>query len=82
MGLTLGVDITAEGIETQQQLDRVRERGCTHAQGYFFSRPVPALAVLPVVSRIEDQVHFDSRGEALPQSATLAITRWSTGRKP
>ncbi len=42
LGSTLGMATTAEGIETEQQLDRVRERGCTEAQGYLFSRPVPA----------------------------------------
>jgi predicted signal transduction protein with EAL and GGDEF domain len=37
----LGMTTTAEGVETQQQLDRVRELGCTDVQGYFYSRPVP-----------------------------------------
>jgi diguanylate cyclase (GGDEF)-like protein len=31
----------AEGIETPQQLDRLRELGCDHAQGYLFARPAP-----------------------------------------
>jgi EAL domain-containing protein (putative c-di-GMP-specific phosphodiesterase class I) len=34
--------ITAEGIETEDQLRRVRAQGCTEAQGYLFSRPMPA----------------------------------------
>ncbi|WP_396651357.1 putative bifunctional diguanylate cyclase/phosphodiesterase [Mesorhizobium sp. IMUNJ 23232] len=55
LGLTLGVDITAEGVETAQQLARIREKGCTQAQGYLFSGPVPPLAVLPVVSKIQDR---------------------------
>ena len=42
LGSTLGMATTAEGIETEQQLDSVRQRGCTEAQGYLFSRPVPA----------------------------------------
>jgi len=32
----------AEGIETPEQRDRLREMGCTLGQGYLFSRPVPA----------------------------------------
>ncbi len=32
----------AEGIETPEQLAFLRQRGCTHAQGFFFSGPVPA----------------------------------------
>jgi len=36
----LGISVTAEGIETAQQLDHVKELGCNTGQGYFFSRPV------------------------------------------
>lgn len=39
---SLGMVVTAEGIETQEQLDRVRAGGCTEAQGYFFCPPVRA----------------------------------------
>jgi len=43
LGLTagLGSSVVAEGIETQGQLDRLREMGCRHGQGYLLSRPVP-----------------------------------------
>jgi EAL domain-containing protein (putative c-di-GMP-specific phosphodiesterase class I) len=39
---TLGVIAIAEGIETEAQLEKLREMGCDHAQGYLFGRPVPA----------------------------------------
>jgi EAL domain-containing protein (putative c-di-GMP-specific phosphodiesterase class I) len=42
MGLNLNLQVIAEGIETSQELDLVRELGCTHGQGYLYSRPVPA----------------------------------------
>ncbi len=42
LGLALGMETTAEGVETAQQLDRIREHGCTEAQGLFFSAPRPA----------------------------------------
>jgi EAL domain-containing protein (putative c-di-GMP-specific phosphodiesterase class I) len=35
---------TAEGVETEDQLDLVRELGCSEVQGYFFSPPLPASA--------------------------------------
>ena len=38
---SLSMTTTAEGVETQAQLDQVRELGCTDVQGYFFSKPVP-----------------------------------------
>ena len=41
----LHMPLVAEGIETEADADRVRRLGCTHGQGYLFSRPVPADAV-------------------------------------
>ncbi|HEX5206027.1 MAG TPA: EAL domain-containing protein [Actinoplanes sp.] len=42
MGLNLELRVIAEGIETSEELELVRELGCTHGQGYWYSRPVPA----------------------------------------
>ena len=39
----LGLDVTAEGIETPEQLARLRELGCESGQGYLFSKPVEAV---------------------------------------
>ena len=41
LGHSLGIATTAEGVETEEQLERVREEGCTEMQGYFFSPPRP-----------------------------------------
>ena len=41
IGQTLGIDIVAEGLETSDQVNAVREAGCTHGQGFHFSRAVP-----------------------------------------
>ena len=37
----LGYHVVCEGIETQNQVDILREAGCEEAQGYWFARPVP-----------------------------------------
>ena len=42
---SLGIAVTAEGVETRAQLDRLAAEGCTEGQGYLFSRPVPASEV-------------------------------------
>ena len=41
LGHALGLTVTAEGVETQAQLDQLRALGCDAAQGYLFGRPVP-----------------------------------------
>jgi diguanylate cyclase (GGDEF)-like protein len=41
LGLSLGITTTAEGVETKEQVDRVRQEGCTEMQGYYFSPPRP-----------------------------------------
>jgi diguanylate cyclase (GGDEF)-like protein len=42
MAGTLGLDVIAEGIETPEQLQRLRDLGCRHAQGFLLARPMPA----------------------------------------
>jgi EAL domain-containing protein (putative c-di-GMP-specific phosphodiesterase class I) len=41
----LGLQVTAEGVETQVQRDAVRAIGCEAAQGFFYARPMPAAAI-------------------------------------
>lgn len=38
----LGLDVVAEGVETEQQLARAIDAGCTHAQGFWLGAPLPA----------------------------------------
>jgi diguanylate cyclase (GGDEF)-like protein/PAS domain S-box-containing protein len=42
MAHRLGIKVVAEGVETPQQHELLRAAGCDYAQGYLFSRPVPA----------------------------------------
>ncbi len=37
----LGVSVIAEGVETQEEFEVLREMGCTHFQGFFVGRPAP-----------------------------------------
>jgi len=42
LGRNLGLEVVAEGVETIEHWERLRELGCNTAQGYYLSRPVPA----------------------------------------
>ncbi|MGA2792280.1 MAG: EAL domain-containing protein [Roseiarcus sp.] len=43
---------TAEGVESYEQLKWLRDEGCHEAQGFFFSRPVPAAAIPELLERL------------------------------
>jgi diguanylate cyclase (GGDEF)-like protein len=42
LGQTLKLNIVAEGVETQEQLEFLKNRKCTEIQGYLLSKPLPA----------------------------------------
>ena len=50
LGSTLGIPTLAEGAETEKQLARLREAGCTEMQGYLFSRPIQASEIAELLS--------------------------------
>ena len=56
LGRSLGIVTTAEGVETKNQLEVLITEGCTEAQGYFFSHPVPALEVKDLLGSIDSEV--------------------------
>jgi diguanylate cyclase (GGDEF)-like protein len=54
---SLGMTTVAEGIETQSQLDVVRNHLCDKVQGYFYSRPLPAAELLAWLATHDAEVH-------------------------
>ena len=51
LGQRNGAAITAEGVETETQLDLVRQEGCTEVQGFLISRPLSAEDAVAFVGR-------------------------------
>ncbi len=47
---TLGLTVTAEGVETKAQADRLRAIGCDAAQGWYFARAMPPDKISPLLS--------------------------------
>jgi diguanylate cyclase (GGDEF)-like protein len=53
LGTNLGIATTAEGVETMEQLERLRAEGCLEMQGYLFSPPRPASEILQLLEQCE-----------------------------
>ncbi len=51
LGRSLDIDVMAEGVETEEQLELLRAEGCLEAQGYLFSKPRPACDVAAMIDR-------------------------------
>ena len=50
LGNSLGMKTTAEGVETEEQLETLKKEGCTEVQGYLFSPPRPASELGPLIA--------------------------------
>lgn len=53
---SLRLNITAEGVETREQLDYLQMRGCDEGQGFYFSRPVPADLIVQMLQKSSQQL--------------------------
>lgn len=66
LGQSFGMEVTAEGVETEEQLEFLKDLGCDEIQGYLFSRPLDADAFqsfLDEYTETEDSVcKFGRRG--------------------
>ncbi len=52
MGHSLKMEVLAEGAETKEQVDLLKEQGCDTIQGYFYSKPVPPDEIPPFVAKL------------------------------
>lgn len=73
----LGMDVVAEGVETQEQADKLRRAGCTLMQGYLFGRPAP-VARQPEAQSGEPLHHLDANARAKPRHLPLAAAAETT----
>ena len=63
MALSLGIETVCEGVELEEQVEFLREIGCTKLQGYYYCKPVPADDILERY-RNGTQIGFENPDEA------------------
>jgi hypothetical protein len=69
LGSSLRMNITAEGVETGEQLEFLVAAGCTELQGYLFSKPVPAGGLPALVKELS------GRQESIEKAAKETLVR-------
>ncbi len=74
LGSSLGMITTAEGVETEEQLEILRAEGCMQVQGYLFSRPKPA-AEVPAMLREAAAAHPRRVGGCPARKSTVSLTK-------
>jgi EAL domain-containing protein (putative c-di-GMP-specific phosphodiesterase class I) len=52
MARSLGVEVVAEGVETEEQLEELKRLGCTRAQGFLLARPMTGAGVTRFLARL------------------------------
>jgi diguanylate cyclase (GGDEF)-like protein len=81
----LGLDVTAEGVETEAALRLLRATDCNAAQGYFISRPVPAAeleAWMDAGSQPQPPGWTDARAEVPPEPGPDVVVEPDGRRSP
>ncbi|WP_369719734.1 EAL domain-containing protein [Bradyrhizobium sp. LLZ17] len=63
LGKSLGMTTTAEGVETIEQLNQMKAEGCNEAQGYLFSRPVPATELASTILSLRNGLKSLNRSD-------------------
>jgi diguanylate cyclase (GGDEF)-like protein/PAS domain S-box-containing protein len=71
MADALGLDVTAEGVETEDQLAHLNRLNCGRAQGYFLARPAPAGTTTQLLA---DQLAANTRTGVSSSQATMSST--------
>ena len=61
MGHALGLEVTAEGVETEAELAYLRRQNCDRAQGWYFGKAVPSSELTAILARANSEFEHDAR---------------------
>jgi diguanylate cyclase (GGDEF)-like protein/PAS domain S-box-containing protein len=70
----MGMETTAEGAETHDELDLIRNLGCSHVQGYIYGRPMSAVDASSILNRNNGLAVAQGHKSARPPRATVLRT--------
>ena len=76
MAKNLKLDILAEGVETEKQLDFLKSQNCMGIQGYYFSKPLPADELAKVLKNPSQ--YFKTAGASAGTGARKRFLKFST----
>jgi len=62
LGRALGMDVVAEGVESEAEAVMMRALGCHSMQGYYFSRPIPAADIEPLLKAFNGSAQVETAG--------------------
>ncbi len=77
---TLGMETTAEGVEIQDEIDLVRDLGCSHIQGYVYGRGVVADEVMVQLGGAAQAAPVGHKTSRAPRTKMLRSARMAIGR--
>jgi diguanylate cyclase (GGDEF)-like protein/PAS domain S-box-containing protein len=75
MAESMNLQVVAEGVETRDQYERLKEQGCPEAQGFFFGHPVSAEEVSPLLRRGKWEP-LPSNSKGLPHTGAVTPFAW------
>ena len=70
---SLEMDVVAEGVETGEQLAQLRALGCDYAQGFYFSRPLPAADASQLITHLRSLLPPEQMTEAAQQTQAALV---------
>ncbi len=85
LGRNLGLEVIAEGLETQDAYDQLAEPGCDYAQGHLLSRPLPAPELAPRLRELErarERRSASAEAEAEADARPLRVVPLPTTQGP
>ncbi|MEE4240611.1 MAG: EAL domain-containing protein [Desulfopila sp.] len=70
MAKNLGLNVVAEGVETEEQLEILKKFGCRAIQGYYYSPPLPLESLIQYLDRNKQRANITSTQQPVSQIGT------------